>query len=280
MRNVFFALIFFTSVLPFSCTMPDSHKDEKIVVENEPVRKDAFHQLCQYWDVTDAESPTYVDLYDNSTDGIINFPGIIFLTDSTFLENPKGNMRYGTFSLKGKIITAKFDDNKKAVYNIQKKEGDSMTVTRVEDNHTTILYLKGAKIFWPDASLNPFNKNNSKWRLKPAKSESPAELNERLKNCVQFYEYFFQGYAKSESSEMDFTGYPTCFKWYQGAIYVLSEKNLDKKWINCFYSKEQALQARQTMEDIVTTKKYNWDTTITNWPQQTADVLKQIKAKM
>ena len=280
MRNAFILLLFFIIMLPINCTMPSSHNDQKIVEEDEPVRKDPFHQLCQYWEVTDAESPTYADLYDNSTDGIYNYPGIVFMTDSTFLENPKAITRYGKFTLKGDIITATFDDNKKVVYNIQSKHGDTMILRRVEDNHATILYLKGSRTFWPDASLNPFNKNNSKWRMKPAKAESIAELNDRLKNCVQFYQYFFQGYAKTKGTEIDFLGLPTCFKWYQGAIYVLSEKNLDKKWVNCFYSKDQALQARQMIEDIVTTKKYNWDTTQTNWPQQTADVLKQIKAKM
>ena len=56
-------------------------------------------------------------------------------------------------------------------------------------------------------------------------------------------------------------------------------KNLDKKWINCFYSEEQALEARQLMEDVLT-KKYDWDTTQTNWVKQTAMVLKLIHDKM
>jgi hypothetical protein len=260
--------------------MPDAHKDEKIVDEKEAIRKDPFHQLCQYWEVTDAESPTYTDLYDNSIDGIYNYPGIIFMTDSTFLENPRAAMRYGKFTLKGNIITAIFDDKKKAVYNIQSRQGDTMILKRIEENHAAVLYLKGSQTFWPDASLNPFNKNNSKWRIKPAKPENVSELNGRLKNCVQFYEYFFRGYAKTEGDEIDFLGLPTCFKWYAGAIYVLSAKNLDKKWINCFYSEDQAMQARQMMEDVVTNKKYDWDTTQRNWMKQTADVLKQIHSKM
>ncbi|MEP6927489.1 MAG: hypothetical protein ABI834_07625 [Ginsengibacter sp.] len=280
MRNDFLFLLLFIAILPVACTMPEEHKDEKIVEAKMPARKDPFHELCQYWEVTDAENPTFRDVYDQHTEGIRNFPGIIFMTDSTFLENPKSNMHYGTFILKGKVIIAQFDGNKKAVYTIQNKQGDSMRVTRVEDNHPTTLYLKGSQIFWPEATLNPFNKNNSKWRVRPSKAESPAELNERLKNCVQFYEYFLHGYSESENDEIDFAGYPTCFKWYQGAIYVLSPKHLDKKWINCFYSEEQAMQARQMIENIVTTKKYNWDTTQKNWPQQTADVLKQIHDKM
>ncbi|KAA9037671.1 hypothetical protein FW778_16385 [Ginsengibacter hankyongi] len=280
MRKTHIIFWFFISLVPVSCSMQQERKDERIVDDKPLVFKDPFHRLCQYWEVTDAENPTFRDLYDDKEEDVINYPGIIFMTDSTFLENPKAAMRYGKFIFKGKEIDAQFDDGKKAVYTIQRVQGDTMQVRRVEKDHTTILFVEGNRVFWPDASLNPFNKINSLWRIKPSKSESEQELKERLKGCVQFYEYLFLGNAESDNKEIDFVGLPTCFKWYQGGIFVLSEKNLDKKWINCFYSKEQALQARQMMEDAVTTKKYDWDTTQTNWLKQTANVLKQIHDKM
>ncbi|MGH2648466.1 MAG: hypothetical protein ACRDE8_12890 [Ginsengibacter sp.] len=280
MRKRYIIFLFFISLIPVDCSMQQESKNEKVVDEKSPVYKDPFHKLCQYWEVTDAENPTYGDLYDNQQEGIKNYPGLIFMTDSTFLENPKSAMRYGKFIFKGKEIDAQFDDGKKAVYIIQNVQGDTMQIRRVEKDRTSILYVKGDRVFWPDASLNPFNKINSQWRKKPSKAESPQELNERLKECVQFYEYLFTGNAESDNNDINFLGLPTCFKWYQGGIFVLSEKNLDKKWINCFYSEEQALQARQMMEDAVTTKKYNWDTTQANWLKQTANVLKQIHDKM
>jgi ribosome-associated toxin RatA of RatAB toxin-antitoxin module len=279
MRNVYFALLFFSFSFSFGCSMPEDQKDKKIVESKKHERKDPFHQLCQYWEVTDADNPTFRDLFDNHTEGIYDFPGIIFMTDSTFLENPRAAMRYGKFVLKGKTIDAQFDDGKKAVYTIQNIEGTKMILRRAEKGHSTILNLKESKVFWPNARLNPFNKMNSAWRIKPSRKETPAELNERLKECVQFYEYFFRGYSESESDEIDFLGLPSCFKWYQGGIYVQGPKNLDKKWINCFYDEEQAFQARQMMEDVVL-KKYDWDTKEKNWLKQTADVLKQIHDKM
>ena len=280
MRKRYIIFLFFISLLPVDCSMQQEHKDEKIGNEKMPVLKNPFNKLCQYWEVTDAEGPTYRDLYDEQQEGVKNYPGIIFMTDSTFLENPKAEMRYGKFVYKGKEIDAQFDDGKKAVYTIQNIDGDTMQVKRVEKDHTSILYLKGDRVFWPDASLNPFNKINSQWRIKPSKSESPEQLTERLKGCVQFYEYLFIGNGDSDNNDINFIGLPTCFKWYQGGILVQSEKNLDKKWINCFYSQEEAMSARQMMEDALTTKKYDWDTTQTNWLKQTANVLKQIHDKM
>ena len=274
MRNLFLPVLLFVLMLQPACTTQES-KDEKIVDEPLPQRKDPFHQLCQYWEVTDAERPTFRDLYDQQVEGIYNYPGIVFMTDSTFLENPRAEMRYGKFSFKGKQIDATFDDGKKAVYTIQDRQANTMTVKRTEKSQSTILYLKASNVFWPDAGKEPYNKVNSGWRIKPKTSESDEQIRERLRGCVTFYQYFFQGYADSKADEIDFLGLPTCFKWYQGGIFVQSLKNLDKKWINCFYSQEQAFNARQKMEDALA-KKYDWDTTQRNWIKQLVPVLKQI----
>ncbi len=257
--------------------MPEP-KNEKLVDQPLPERKDAFHQLCQYWEVADAERPTYRDLNEHK-DAVYNIPGIVFMTDSTFLENPRAAMRYGKFALKGKEINAQFDDGKNSVYTIQEKQGNTMTLKRSEKDQSTILYLKGSEVFWPDANTNPYNKINSEWRTKPNKRESEVELKERLKGCIQFYQYFFTGYVESKSTEIDFSGLPSCFKWYQGGIFVQNKKKLDKKWIDCFYSEDQALQARQIIEDALS-KKYDWDTTERNWIKQLVPVLKQVHDKL
>ena len=257
--------------------MPDPG-NEKLVDQPLPERKDAFHQLCQYWEVTDAERPTYRDLNEHK-DAVYNIAGIVFMTDSTFLENPKATMRYGKFALKGKEIYTQFDDGKKSIYTIQAKQGNTMTLKRSEKDQSTILYLKGSEVFWPDANKNPYNKINSEWRIKPKKQESEAELKERLKGCIQFYQYFFTGYVESKSTEIDFSGLPSCFRWYQGGIFVQNEKKLDKKWMDCFYSESQALQARQIIEDALS-KKYDWDTTERNWIKQLVPVLKQVHDKL
>jgi hypothetical protein len=219
-------------------------------------------------------------VYDHQQEGIYNYPGIIFMTDSTFLENPRSAMRYGKFQLNGKVINAQFDDGKKAAYDIQLIQGDSMVLKRIEKAHSTILSVKGDNTFWPDASLNPYNKRNNQWRIKPANEENPQELKTRLKGCVRFFQYFFTGHAESPDVDVNMLGLPCCFKWYQGGIIIQGPSKLDKKWINCFYSEQQALDARQIMEDVLTSNKYNWDTTQTNWLKQTADVLKQIQGKL
>ena len=72
MRNIPLAFILFALLIFAGCTMPEP-KNEKMVDQPLPERKDAFHQLCQYWELTDAERPTYRDL-DERKDDIFNIP--------------------------------------------------------------------------------------------------------------------------------------------------------------------------------------------------------------
>ncbi|MEO7961730.1 MAG: hypothetical protein ABIR19_09290 [Ginsengibacter sp.] len=244
-----------------------------------PKRRDSFHQLCQYWEVSDAERPTYRDLYDHQKDGVYNYPGIVFISDSTLVENPRGDIRYGKFSLKGNEISAIFDDGAKAIYIIDEKQPGEMMIRREQTEQSTVLHLKSSNVFYETAEVNPYAKKNSLWRMKPAAPQNEAELRLKLKDCVKFYRYFFQGHVQSKSDEIDFAGLPTCFKWYRGGIFVHSEKKLDQKWIDCFYSKDQAMIARQKMQDILQ-KKYDWDTTQKNWLKQLIPVLTQVEAQL
>jgi len=279
MRMKFFLLSAAASLLALSCSQQSGGSDT-IADEKIPVRKSPFQKLCQYWMVTDAASPTFRDIDDDVIKGVHNLPGIVFMTDSVFVENPRASMRYGHFTYRGKTIDARFDDGTRAEYSIDEIEGDTMVMRRSEGRQVTTLYLKGDQLFWPDLAHNPYTRENSKWRFRPSRPESAGELKERLKECVRFYEYLFQANARSESTEVDFDGLPTCFKWYEGGILVQGPSHLDRKWIDCFYSEEQAMQARQMIEDQLVNNKYDWDTTQSNWLQQTADVLRQIHDKM
>ncbi|MDE3213135.1 MAG: hypothetical protein KGM98_07865 [Bacteroidota bacterium] len=279
MKKYSLLLLLSAFALGISCHMSQDRGQEKIADVQTPIPKDPFHRLCQYWEVTDADRPSYRDLFDQQVQGVFNYPGIIFLTDSTVVENPRSAMRYGQFSYKGRVITVHYDDGTQSVYTITKEVGDSMTMERKDPDHTTILHLKGDQIFWPDSKVNPFNRSIGWWMKRPSKPEADSLLRKRLKACVRFYQYYFQGEARTVSADADFQGLPCCFDWYQGAIIVQGPSHLDKKWIACFYSEAQAMQARQLMQDMLVSNQYNWDKTQTNWKLQIADVLGQVYQK-
>ncbi|MGN6530609.1 MAG: hypothetical protein ACTHK0_02495 [Ginsengibacter sp.] len=239
------------------------------------LQRDSFQLLCQYWKLSDAEHPTSKDISFTNDHGILFESGIVFLTDSSLLENPAGEMSYGKFRLNGNKIEANFDNGKKAVYTMNRLHKDELLLDRLENKHTSELTYKSTDTWWPDANKNPFAKQNYQWSIKPKKAESDQEIKKRLKEFVQFYKYYFDGLVKGGATNIDFTGLPGCLNWYQGGITIQSENKLDKKWINCFYSTEQAYKGRQMLEDVLV-KKYDWDTKETNWLKQTASVLQQI----
>ena len=273
----------FTSVLLclfFSnCVLPSQTRNEKLIDETSEV-PDTFHLLTQYWELTDADHPTIKDVAFK-VDSVAQYnPGIVFMTDFSVLENPAGEMSYGKFSLKGNQIYVKFDGGRKATYIVESVNKEQLLLSRTEKKSTSKLTYKATNTSWPNANKNPFSKQNYKWAQKPARPETADEIKSRVMQSVQFYVYYFTGFINDNAREIDFAGLPNCLHWYSGGIAIDNEEKLDKKWMDCFYSKEQANEGRQMLEDALVQKKYNWDTNESNWIKQTMPVLQQIHDQM
>ena len=273
MRQLF--SFFLISCLFANCNMPSQKPDEKMADARVEARKDTFSLLCQYWDLQDAESPTDRDISFAKDDGSDYVSGIVFMTDSVVLENPKGEMAYGKFSMDGKDISVNYDDGRKAKYTIGRINDKELLLRRIIGKRNSELTYKASNTYWKDPDQNPFGKQNYEWARKPSKAESAEEIRKRAKESVLFYAYYFEGFVNGGATEISFKGIPSCFNWYTGGITIQSEKKLDPKWADCFYSQEQAFQARQILQEAIV-KKYDWDTTQSNWLKQTALVLKQV----
>ncbi len=254
--------------------MPSEKRNEKII-DDASEALDTFHLLTQYWQLTDADHPTSKDVSVTSDDSILYQPGMVFMTDSSLLENPTGEMTYGKFSLSANTINVKFDDGRKATYVIDRINKGELLLLRTENKHTSRLSYKATSTNWPDTNKNPFAKQNYRWAQMPKKPETDDEIKNRVKESVQFFVYYFAGFLNGKAQQIDFTGLPNCLNWYSGGISIDNEDKLDKKWISCFYSKEEAYKGRQMLEDALV-KKHNWDAKETNWMKQTMPVLQQI----
>lgn len=268
-------LVLFAAIFLYRCVIPVQNRNEKITDPVSERLNDTFHLICQYWELTDAEHPTTRDVSQPGGNGFSLDPGIVFMTDSTVLENPAGEMRYGKFNLHGNEIKVVFDKGITARYLITRLHKDELNLKRTENNSTSELVYTPTYTYWPDAKKNPFAKQNYEWSIKPVKPETDEEIRNRVKQCVQFYSYYLKGYTDGGATKIDFKSIPACFNWYWGGIGVQSATKIDKKWINCFYSYEQAMKGRQMLDDVIT-KKYKWDEKETDWVKQSVPVLKQI----
>ncbi|MEO8823043.1 MAG: hypothetical protein ABI366_05665 [Ginsengibacter sp.] len=261
-----------------NCVQPSQDRNEKLI-DHASEMPDTFHLLTQYWELTDADNPTSKDISFTSDDGAENISGIVFMTDSTVLENPVGEKTYGKFSLNGNTIDVKYDDGRMATYVIDRINKEQLLLSRTEKKHTSKLTYKATNTSWPESNKNAFSKQNYQWSQKPKKPETDEEIKNRVKESIQFYVYYFEGFVKGNTEQIDFNAMPNCLNWYQGGISIENEDKLNQKWIDCFYSKEQALKGRQMLEDAIV-KKYNWDEKETNWMKQLIPVLQQIHDQM
>ena len=275
-KLIFFSLV--VSILFSNCGQPSRERNEKII-DHSSEMPDTFHLLTQYWELTDADNPSSKDISFTSDNGAEYVSGIVFMTDSSVLENPVGEKTYGKFSLNGNTINVKYDDGRKATYVIDRINKEQLVLSRTEKKHTSKLTYKATSTSWPDSNKNPFAKQNYRWSQKPKKPETDEEIKNRVKESLQFYAYYFAGFVNGNAAQINFNEMPNCLNWYQGGISIENEDGLNKKWIDCFYSKEQAFKGRQMLEDAIV-KKYNWDEKETNWMKQIIPVLQQIHDKM
>ncbi len=199
----------------FKLCLPSQNRNEKLI-DDASEMPDTFHLLTQFWQLTDADHPTSNDVSFTSDDGILYQPGMVFMTDSSVLENPTGEMTYGKFSLKGNTINVKFDDGRKATYIIDRINKEELLLSRTEKKHISKLTYKATSTSWPDTHKNPFARQNYQWAQKPKKPESDDEIRNRVKESVQFYVYYFAGFLNGKAQQIDFTGLPNCLNWYSG----------------------------------------------------------------
>ena len=133
MRKIllFISVIFILS----NCTEPQQNRNEKIVSDIAKAERDSFDILCQYWRLDEADNPTNVDINgkDPAT-GIENESGILFMQDSTVLENPKGLSTYGKFTLNNDMIDVSYDDGRKASYEIARLNKEELHLDRTKKN--------------------------------------------------------------------------------------------------------------------------------------------------
>jgi len=110
-----FVLLFLMVAALFSnCGPAPQDRNEKLI-DNASEMPDTSQLLTQYWELKDADNPTSRDISFTADDGAEYASGIVFMADSTVLENPVGEMTYGKYDVKGNTISVNFDDKRKVI---------------------------------------------------------------------------------------------------------------------------------------------------------------------
>ena len=224
-----------------------------------------YNILCQDWVMADdAES---LEGMTESSQVEIPYRSLCFSTSGTFVKNPRNSFDYGTWQYDDATKTITINNSierGKDIYKIAKIAYDEMTLVNTGIGSATNLKFIAPGKRYKNASDEPYSLENNRWRIKPTSKESDSAIHQRLKENLYFFILFYKSALAKNDKAVSFWGLPSCFKWYGGAIFIKKKDELKDNWINCFYNKEQAMQA-YALADKLLSQKYNWPKGEQNW---------------
>ena len=239
-----------------------------------------YNILCQDW-VLEDDAPGLEGMDENSQFEI-PYRSFYFSTKGTFVKNPRNTFDYGNWGYDDatKIITINnVIDKNKDIYKIAKIAADELILVNVGVNSTTNLKFIAPGKRFKNANEEPFYLENNRWRIKPKNKESDSAIHQRLKENIHFFILFYKSVLAKDDKQVSFWGLPSCFKWYGGGIFLKKENELKKNWVDCFYNKDQAMQA-YALADKLLAQKYTWPKGEQNWLKLNLAVLELMYKKI
>lgn len=263
----------------FSCNNGGNKTDNKKqnrVIENNTNEKNnsliyldtaenIYNILCQDWILKDDADG--LEGMEESSQVEIPYRCFYFSTKGTFVKNPRSTFDYGNWLYDDAAKTITINnaiDKTKDIYKIAKVTAAELTLVNVGVNSGTNLVFVAPGKRYKNANEEPYFLENNRWRIKPKAKETDAAIHQRLKENINFFILFYKSALAKGDKQVSFWGLPSCFKWYGGGIFLKKENELKENWINCFYNKEQAMQA-YALADRLLSQKYTWPKGEQNW---------------
>jgi len=154
-----------------------------------------------------------------------------------------------------------FVNNKKAVYIVSNISKDTLSIKPDTQNEQALLYVtqknknikktfsRAADIeILTDFESDPYHTNNNTWRIKPAKAESPQQIQDRLGNYIKHLAYILKQASDQKLRSVSFEFSQGIIKIYNGGIGINPTEAVPLTWVNTYYSNEQALMAYKMFE--------------------------------
>ncbi|MFZ1370291.1 MAG: hypothetical protein WAR78_07905 [Ferruginibacter sp.] len=255
---------------------PESGKEKNINLVYLDTAENMYNILCQGWVMEDDADA--LEGMDENSKFEIPYRSFYFSTEGSFVKNPRNAMDYGKWSFDESTKTITINntiDREINKYAIALLSANEMILVNSGINSTTNLkFISTGKRFINEAE-EPFFLENNRWRIKPKAKEPDSAIHQRLKDNIRFFILFYKSALAKDDKVISFWGLPSCFKWYGGAVYLKKETELKENWINCFYNKEQAMQA-YALADKLLSLKYDWPKGEQNWLKLNLAVLEQM----
>ncbi|HQW93662.1 MAG: hypothetical protein IPH68_10620 [Chitinophagaceae bacterium] len=259
---------------------PESGKEKNMNLVYLDTAENMYNILCQGWVMEDDADA--LEGMDENSKFEIPYRSFYFSTEGSFVKNPRNAMDYGKWSFDASTKTITINNtiereiNK---YTIALLSADEMILVNTGINSTTNLKFISPGRRFKNAADDPFFLENNRWRIKPKAKEPDSLIHQRLKDNIHFFILFYKRALAMDDKVISFWGLPSCFKWYGGGVFLKKETELKENWINCYYNKEQAMQA-YALADKLLSQKYNWPKGEQNWLKLNLAVLEQMYKKL
>lgn len=238
--------------------------------------------ISQDWKLEDADQAHWNEIFWDSASDTRQYPELALFRDFTVTENARYGLQMGKWRLNKdkRELVLQFAHGLSKTYIIRQIAMKQMELVWKRKDDSVIIKLSAEAMVHKRPLEDPFYPTNNQWRIKPPASETNEQIRLRVKDFVHFYSLFFWDNHRRQETEISFSGLPCCFIWYNGGIGMQGKIDLDKKWINCFYSGDQALKGYDMLASLLEKHELKWPEHPTSWVKQTAEVLDQIYNKL
>jgi hypothetical protein len=238
--------------------------------------------LSQSWEMQDADKLHWDLLFWDTAENKRKYPSLHLFRDYSFTENPRCGIKMGKWhvdKVQGLLILNYQDGTKKA-YRVERWSVAELVLSAGNVEDPEVIKFSSGAVIHKQLVDDPFYPANNRWRLKPSCGEDEKQLQKRVKACVHFYALFFNDNYRRHEPDISFIGLPSCFVWYNGGISLSPRLELDKKWINCFYSEDQALQGYEILSTLLNKHGLKWPDHADSWVIEIQSVLDQMCNKL
>src|SRR5882757_4644439 len=201
--------------------------------------------VCQVWKFEDADKTHWNKIFWDSVTDTRQFPELALFADHSALLNPRCGLKMGIWNLdkENGEMSLQWKDGTADLFIVRQRALKQMELAWHRGGDLALVRLQSDAIVHRHPRDDPYYPANNGWRVRPAAKETREQLRRRVKDCVRWYALFFMDNHRRQETDISFSGLPSCFEWYNGGIGMQLKSGLDKRWIGCFYSEDQAYTA-------------------------------------
>ncbi|MFI5155367.1 MAG: hypothetical protein ACHQEM_04250 [Chitinophagales bacterium] len=234
--------------------------------------------ISQHWELGEEGKVDWNYIFKDSTESEKFDPSLLLFNDFKLTVAPRGKIMLGKWSLNksSRQLLLEFPEGIRVNLFIKRIAFTNMLLTVEEAGRDMALEFVTDNLVHRNPHEDPFYPANCVWRIRPTGPESEDQIRSRVKNCIQFFALFFKDNADRRTHAISFDGLPNCFTWYNGGIAMQPEMTLDRKWIACFYSEEQAIKGYELIKTVLAKHQLKWPKNAAGWVPELQSILQQI----